>query len=258
MLDFYTFNYFSKQKDIQHLITKKSLTKPHTFSLALHTGENQKNIIQNRQYLRNYFKNTKPLHFIVANQTHSNHIKIITQKESKGWESEANAIENCDALLTNVPNIILSILTADCVPLLIYDKKKQVIGAVHAGWKGTQKQIIKHTIEKMQDTYQSNPQDIYIGIAPSIGACCYEVGEDVAKHFLDTPKGYTQKGEKYMLNLPYLNQQQLLSTGIPLENIEMSNVCTSCEVEHYFSYRKEQGCTGRFMSMIGLKDKHAN
>ena len=104
----------------------------------------------------------------------------------------------------------------------------------------------------MTEVFNSNPKDILAGIAPSIGSCCYEVGEDVAGHFFDTSEAFTQQGEKYMLNLPYLNQQQLLDAGAEESNIEMSQVCTACEVERFFSYRKEKGCSGRFMSMIGL------
>ena len=105
---------------------------------------------------------------------------------------------------------------------------------------------------KMTEVFGSKPKDIVAGIAPSIGSCCYEVGVDVAGHFFDTPKVFTKVGEKYMLNLPYLNQQQLLHAGIQPEHIEMSETCTSCEVNRFFSYRKERGCSGRFMSMIGL------
>ena len=104
----------------------------------------------------------------------------------------------------------------------------------------------------MTEVFGSNPKDIMAGIAPSIGSCCYEVEEDVAGHFFESPEAFTKQGEKYMLNLPYLNQKQLLDAGVEESNIEMSNICTACEVERFFSYRKEKGCSGRFMSMIGL------
>jgi copper oxidase (laccase) domain-containing protein len=104
----------------------------------------------------------------------------------------------------------------------------------------------------MKETYGCSPKDILAGIAPSIGRCCYEVGKDVAEHFFATPEGLTQKGDKFMLDLPFINKLQLLSIGIKDENIEMSHICTACEVDRFFSYRKEQGCSGRFMSMIGL------
>jgi copper oxidase (laccase) domain-containing protein len=107
----------------------------------------------------------------------------------------------------------------------------------------------------MKEVYGSDPKDIIAGIAPSIGSCCYEVGSDVAQHFFDTPEGLSSKGEKYMLDLPHINQQQLLNAGVIAEHIEMSHICTACEVEQFFSYRKEQGCSGRFMSMIAMKNK---
>ena len=107
----------------------------------------------------------------------------------------------------------------------------------------------------MQELFNTKPHNILAGIAPSIGRCCYEVDIDVAKHFLHTPKGFTQKQDKYLLDLPYLNKLQLLDTGLIEENIEMSNICTACEVNRFFSYRKEQGCTGRFMSMIGVSSQ---
>jgi YfiH family protein len=188
----------------------------------------------------------------VANQTHSDHIKVIKQQESKGWESLEDAIEDCDALITDIEDVVLSILTADCVPILLYDKNKKVVAAIHAGWKGTQAQIVAKTLQKMTEVFSSNPKDILAGIAPSIGSCCYYVGEDVAGHFFETPDAFKKQDEKYMLNLPYLNQQQLVSAGVEEANIEMSNICTACEVERFFSYRKEKGCSGRFMSMIGL------
>ena len=252
MLDLYRFSHLKKYSELLHAVTTKSSDFPYTFSLALHTGEEHEKIIANRKKLSNLLHTGKTLHYIVANQTHSDHIKIIQKKESKGWEGLKDAIEDCDALITDVKDVVLSILTADCVPVLLYDQKNKVVAAIHAGWKGTQKHIVAKTVQKMREIFGSNPKDILAGIAPSIGSCCYEVGEEVAAHFFDTPEAFTKQGEKYMLNLPYLNQKQLLDAGIEKENIEMSGVCTACDTQRFFSYRKESGCSGRFMSMIGL------
>ena len=251
-MDFYRFKCFEKYHGLLHAVTNKSIKFPYGFSLALHTGENEEEIIKNRNIIASELKSDKNLHFIVANQTHSDHIKIITNKETKGWESLENAIEDCDALITNEKEIVLTILTADCVPVLLYDSEKKVVAAVHAGWKGTKAGIVAKTVLKMKEVYDCKLENIIAAVAPSIGACCYEVGEDVAKHFFDIPKGYAQVEDKYMLNLPYINKYQLLKVGIREENIEMSDVCTACEVDRYFSYRKERGCSGRFMSMIGM------
>lgn len=255
MLDFFTFKHFKRYPSLLHAVTTKSNDFPYTFSLALHTGEDIEHIVANRKRLSNLLNSDEALHYIVANQTHSDHIKIITQKETKGWQSLEDAIEDCDALVTNVKGVVLNILTADCVPILLYDKEKKVIAAIHAGWKGTHMHIASKTVRKMADIYGCNPKDIIAGIAPSIGRCCYEVGEDVAQYFFDTPEGFTSKDEKYMLDLPFVNKQQLLVAGLKEENIEMSHICTACDVERFFSYRKEQGCSGRFMSMIGIENE---
>ena len=250
MKNIYTFKNLSKEKNCVHLITQKDSTHPYAFSLALHTQENPSDIIKNRTFFNQKFPN---MSFVVANQTHSANIKIITKKETKGWINLESAIEDCDALITNQKNIMLTILTADCVPILLFDKKQNIIAIVHAGWKGTEKKIVSKTIEKMKQVFNSNPKDILASIAPSIGKCCYEVDWNVAKYFKDIGDDYKDKEKKQMLDLPYINKTQLLKVGVDEHNIELSNICTACEVENYFSYRKEKGCSGRFMSMIGLK-----
>jgi len=252
MLDFYRFAHFQDYPPLLHMVTTKSIDLPYTFSLALHTGENATDIIANRAHLADQMDSSQNLHFIVAKQTHSDHIKIIQESETKGWDSLSDAIKDCDALITDLPKVVLSILTADCVPILLYAPKQNVVAAVHAGWKGTEAKIVQKTVEKMSEVFACVPKEILAGIAPSIGVCCYEVGEDVAKHFTPYPQALHPKGAKFMLNLPHINKTQLLLAGLEEKNIEMSNICTACEVERFFSYRKEQGCSGRFMSMIAL------
>ncbi|RUM71165.1 MAG: peptidoglycan editing factor PgeF [Sulfurovum sp.] len=251
MKNIYTFTNLSKEKKCVHLVTQKDSIQPYSFSLALHTQEDPLQIIKNRNFINQKFPN---MHFIVANQTHSANVEIITkQEEAQGWADVESAIKNCDALITNQKNIMLTILTADCVPILLFDKKQNVIAVVHAGWKGTEKRIVSKTVEKMREVFDSNPKDILASIAPAIGRCCYEVDWNVAKYFKNIENAYDNRDEKQMLDLPYINKVQLLQVGLDEHHIELSNICTACEVEKYFSYRKEKGCSGRFMSMIGLK-----
>ena len=252
MVDFYRFLSFEDYPACIHAVTTKRSLEPYVFSLALHTGEDEASIIDNRKKVSSLLGLGDDLNFIVANQTHSDHIEIITEKETKGWEGLEDAVVDCDALITNKKGVVLTILTADCVPVLLYDKEKEVVAAVHAGWKGTEAKIVAKTVLKMKKIYGCDPTTIIVGIAPSIGRCCYEVDKDVAEHFFNEPQSFDVLGEKYMLDLPFLNKKQLLDVGVSESNIEMSNVCTACEVERFFSYRKEQGCSGRFMSMIGL------
>jgi len=250
MKNSYSFNNLNKYSMCHHMVTQKDITAPYSFSLALHTKEEPNKILQNRNFLKQSFPN---MSFVVANQTHSSNIYIVTKKKEIGWQKLEDAIENCDALITNQTNIMLTILTADCVPILLLDPKQKVISAIHAGWKGTKQEIVFKTIEKMKEKFNSNPSDIIAGVAPSIGKCCYEVDWNVAQHFENIENAYDKIGEKYMLDLPYINKTQLLKAGVEEKNIELCNICTACEVENYFSYRKERGCSGRFMSMIGLK-----
>ena len=245
----HTFKNLSTHKNCTYLISKKDSNHPHNFSLALHTNEEPKSIIENRSKLNELFPQ---MHFITANQTHSDNITVIKHNHEQGWNNLEDAIENCDALITNQKNIMLTILTADCVPILLFDPKQQVVAAIHAGWKGTQQAITFKTVEKMQKEFNSNPKDILAGIAPSIGKCCYEVDWNVAQYFEHIENAYDNRGEKQMLDLPHINRLQLIKAGLLTKNIEMSNICTACEVDDYFSYRKEGGCSGRFMSMIGL------
>ncbi|CAA6819815.1 MAG: COG1496: Uncharacterized conserved protein [uncultured Sulfurovum sp.] len=249
MKNIHTFHNLSKEVLCHHLVTQKDKTLPYSFSLALHTNEEKEEILKNRHHFSQYFPQKK---FIVANQTHSANIHIVNKHEELGWKSISSAIKNCDALISNKKNIMLTILTADCVPILLFDPIQKVVAAVHAGWKGTQQEILFKTVQKMKKTFNTNPKDILAGIAPSIGKCCYEVDWNVAKYFKDVPDAYEEQHPKYMLDLPHINKLQLLKAGLYETHIEMSKICTACEVEYYFSYRKENACSGRFMSMIGL------
>lgn len=223
------------------------------FSLALHTGEEKSRIVANRDRVRRELSVGEDVVFVTAMQTHSDHVAVIDRKEMRGWKSLDDAVEDCDAMVTDLPGVILTILTADCVPILLYDPIKKVVAAVHAGWRGTESKIVWKTVKVMVERFASNPADILAGVAPAIGKCCYEVGKEVAVHFKEYSGDLERRGEKYMLDLPRINQRQLLMAGLKNEHIEMSGICTACEVDRFFSYRREHGCSGRFMSMIGLE-----
>ena len=252
MAGFYRSGLLEKCEGCFHAVTTKESASLRHGSLALHTGEPAEEVVKNRREVAGRLGIGQQAYFVVAEQTHSDNITIIESRESRGWHTAEDAVANCDAMITDQKGVVLTILTADCVPVLLYDTKKKIVAAIHAGWKGTKANITGKTVQKMVNTFGSDPKDIVAFIAPSIGRCCYEVGEDVAHHFKDK-EVFDQVGEKYMLDLPLANQKQLLDAGLNTENIEMSHECTSCKADKYFSYRKEQGCSGRFMSMIGLR-----
>jgi len=252
VIEFYKYDILNGYEDIVALTTTKNTQYEYSFSLALHTGEDKSKIISNRQKLLKSL-NLEDYSIVLANQTHSCNISVINDTTSKGWEDENSAVVDTDALMTNQKGVLLGILTADCVPVLLYDNQKGVVLAIHAGWRGTACGIAQKSVAKMQEMYNSNPKDIQAIIAPSIGKCCYEVDIEVAKHFKDIDGAYRKIGDKYMLDLPYINKIQLIQSGLDEKSIYLSSVCTSCNNESFFSYRKECGCSGRFLSLIGMK-----
>ncbi len=160
-----------------------------------------------------------------------------------------------DAVITNRKNVLIGVQVADCVPILLCDIKRQVIGAVHAGWKGTAADILRKTIKAMTDRYYSSPDDILIAIGAGIRWCCYEVGReviDVVSEATGSGEYFIKKGEKYCLDLPTANKYQALSSGVPLKNIWISDECTFCLPEKYCSYRYAKGTTGRQCGFIGI------
>lgn len=247
----YTFENLGRFASLRHGVTTKRSDRSYHFSMALHTGEATEAIVDNREAMVSAFGEAWA--FVLADQTHSDHIHIVREPTTRGWHSQKDAIADCDALITDQKGVMLGILTADCVPVLLYDPTHEVVAAIHAGWRGTEAQIVQKCVAKMVEVFGTKPEDIVAGIAPAIGACCYEVGQEVAAYFAKTPEVLTlQEDGRYRLDLPQANRGQLLDMGLKESHIEMSNLCTACHTEAFFSYRKEQGCTGRFMTLIGM------
>ena len=167
-------------------------------------------------------------------------------------------IKATDALITNKKEICLCVQTADCVPVLLFDPLKQVIAAVHAGWRGTVKKIVSAAVEQMISNYDSNLKDILVAIGPSIGPEVYEIGDEViveARKSLPEPEKalILNISGKYHFNLWDANRQLLNSTGIPDHNIEISGECSFSNPHKYFSARRNGIATGRMVSGIMLK-----
>lgn len=220
--------------------------KPYdSLNVALHVGDDPKNVLQNRMILAEKF-DYLPENLIYMEQTHSDNIAIV---EHAGY----NKIEDTDAIITNQRNIPLMVMVADCIPAMLFDPKQQVIAAVHAGRNGTFKEILPKTIAKMQETFDTHPEDILAALGPSIHACCYEVGADLADIAIKSfGKAYVdERNGKHYLDLQKLNRDQLISADLKPEHIEISPLCTSCN-PNYYSYRRE-GTTGRFAGIIKLK-----
>lgn len=159
-----------------------------------------------------------------------------------------------DAVVTSRKNVLIGIRVADCVPVLMYDREKQIIGAVHAGWKGTAQRIIANTVKTMREEFGCSAGDISAAIGPSIRQCSYEVGEEVMGRVMEaTGEGdyYSKNGGKCSLDLSRANRIQALSAGVREGNIWQSGECTFCSHERFYSYRhsKDTGRQGGFIVM---------
>lgn len=228
-----------------------------SFNCALHVADRPEYVIENRRRLADAagfpFDS-----WTCAEQVHDDQVAIVTRKDrGRGRENRETAFAHHDALVTDEPDIMLVSFYADCVPLYYYDPDHQAVGLAHAGWKGTAKQIAARTVQTMQATYGSEPQNIRVAIGPSIGACCYEVDHKVIHAMLEQGihEGWQEKSDgRFMLDLKEINRHILIKEGILPSHIEVTTLCTSCLVESFYSHRRDQGRTGRMASWIGLRE----
>ena len=160
-----------------------------------------------------------------------------------------------DAVITKQKGLLIGVQVADCVPILLFDPHKQVVAAVHAGWRGTAEAILKKTLHAFSERFFSDPADILVAIGPSIRQCCYEVDGDVIRavsHATGDGAYIRTKGDKFCLDLASANMLQALTMGIPESNTWISDDCTFCSPEKFFSYRFSRGLAGRQAGFIGL------
>jgi polyphenol oxidase len=153
-----------------------------------------------------------------------------------------------DGLVTNLPNLSLSVRTADCYPILLADGRNRAVGAIHAGWRGTAAHIAEKTLMKMRSEFGTQPGDVFAAIGPGINFCCYEVGGEVARQF--------GLGGRTHLDLVSENRMQMEKAGILPENIEALGICTFCDAERFFSYRREKEQAGRMISFIRIQPEN--
>ncbi len=164
--------------------------------------------------------------------------------------------QKADIILTNQPSVTLYMRFADCVPILLHDPVKKVVGIAHAGWLGTVRNVSRAAVQAMAERYGSNPRDILAAIGPSIGADHYEVGQDVIAQVRKSFNGNSKRliedhGSKLHLDLWAANRLQLEQAGV--EQIEVAGICTACHLEDWYSHRAEKGSTGRFGALMALE-----
>ena len=234
-----------------------------SLNLGTHVGDRLEAVVENRRRLCTAI-GMEAGQIIAAKQVHGAHVHSASHQDcGRGALSYQDALEDTDALITNQPGVPLSTYYADCVPLYFLDPVKRVIGLAHAGWKGTVLQIGRKTLTKMNQAYGSEAEDCLVAIAPSIGPCCYEVGDVVGDEFKKTFSFWSkvltpQQPGKWKLDLWEANRLQLVEVGVKMDNIVMAGLCTNCHHDIFFSYRADGGITGRLGAFLMLKNRGDN
>lgn len=246
-------------------------------NLGFTAEDSRENALRNRQLLAEAITGTASTPLVTLRQIHSS-VLVVTgsaagQKTCRG-----------DGLMTCEPGLLLGVQTADCLPVLVADRKRKAVAAFHAGWRGTVKRIVETGIGRMRLEFGSRPEDLVAGIGPGIGPCCYAVGEEVLSEFesqftyaselfhdvYDTDPvrtkypmlfltqrapGHSPIGPSLHLNLAEANRRQLLAAGLKPDSIQMVGGCTSCQPALFFSHRASRGRSGRMLSVIGIHGK---
>lgn len=245
--------------------------------LGSSNNDKRANVESNRrQFLRTIGAAAKtavwPL--ITLRQVHSDVIHVVNSTKPGSLTG--------DGMITRLPGVALGILTADCLPVLLVDKKTRAVGAFHAGWRGTFQRIVEKGVGAMRREFGSRPQDILAAIGPGIQKCCYEVADEFLGKFEaqfnyagelfhevkdsdpvrekypmlfmnQRAPGHGDQCIKLHLDLREANIRQLLAAGVPKKQITAMTDCTSCDTARFFSHRAEKGRTGRMMAVIGIK-----
>jgi YfiH family protein len=224
-------------------------------------------------------RTVSPIRLVLLRQIHSGLVRGWTQPAVEKL-AQAGIIPRGDGSITEDPGLMLAIQTADCLPIIVADVRQRVVAAFHAGWRGTLARIVERGVGRMRAEFGSRPEDLTAAIGPGIGRCCYAVGEEVRMEFESQfqyaeslfhevfesdpirrkypllfltarAPGHSGLGPQIHLDLEEANRRQLLAAGVQAGKIYAMGLCTACDPERFFSYRAEQGFTGRMLSVIG-------
>jgi YfiH family protein len=234
-------------------------------------------VAQNRRHFAQAVTGDPSTPLVDLHQIHSNLVLLACAADASRKRPR-----NADGLMTDEPGLLVGIRTADCIPILVADRRRRAVAAFHAGWRGTVARIVQSGIGRMRLQFGSRPEDLVAAIGPGIGPCCYAVGEEVFSSFesqfayarelfrevydsdpvrtkypmlfmTQRAPGHSQIGPSLHLNLVEANRRQLLAAGLKPSSVKLIGGCTSCHQELFFSHRGSEGHAGRMMSVIGIR-----
>lgn len=208
-----------------------------SLNIAMHRGDDAENVAKNYEILANAL-DFDVNNLVLTRQTHSDIVRRVTKSDACGLDH--HAYPECDALITNDAGCALVVFTADCTPILLWDSVTGAVGAVHAGWRGTAADIAGKTVRKMTAEFGCDPRNILAAIGPNIGACCFETDEDVPNAMLaefgkEAEQFIARTDDKFHVDLKSVNALALRRAGV--ESIEISDDCTMCQPDRFWSHR---------------------
>ena len=244
---FTTFSLFRNRPGLlQAFSTRKGGVSPPPYAqlnLGLHTGDRRENVLKNRAIFFDALPVPKD-RLVFPEQVHSDHVQLV---------KKPGMVPACDALITSQRNLFLTIQTADCFPVFLYDPLVQAVGIVHSGWRSTAKQIVAKTIRFMEAELQAKPERLLAAIGPGVQQACYQVDKKTASYFSDDVLLPDGSGH-FKLDVQGAIVSQLHQAGVTEEHIERDKTCTHCAAELYYSYRRDGINSGRMMGVIGVTD----
>jgi YfiH family protein len=217
---------------------------PYTsLNLGLSTGDNSEDVIKNRV---RFFESLAIEEKNVASSGQVHGKEIL-------FAEKAGRYQGYDSIVTKEKNLFVAVSIADCCPVLLYDKKNEVVAAIHAGWRGTVANIVNETLMQMNKKFGANGENIFAFIGACISEKSFEVGKEVAEQFENSFVSKSNTRDKFLVDLKSANLKQLKDFGVQTKNIEVSPFCTVNNNDQYFSYRKEGKESGRMLAIIGMK-----
>jgi YfiH family protein len=250
---------------------------PGELNLGYTEEEDRDTVARNRRMLAEAVTGDAATPLVDLKQIHSNLVLPVTVADA-----DREKPRKADGLMTDEPGVLIGIRTADCIPILVADRKRHAVAAFHAGWRGTVQRIVECGVGRMRLQFGSRPEDLVAAIGPGIGPSCYAVGEDLLSSFesqfvyarelfcevydsdpvrkkypmlflTQRAPGHSEIGPSLHLNLVEANRRQLLAAGLRPRAIHIVSGCTCCQQELFFSHRGSQGHAGRMMSVIGIR-----
>ena len=250
-------------------LTAENISSPHCFTtrfggvsegclsslnIGMHRGDHPENVEKNYEILASALGfDTKNV--VLTHQVHSNIVRVVTKADAAGLDH--HEYPECDGLVTNDPGTVLTVFTADCTPILLWDRISGAVGAVHAGWRGTAADIAGNAVRAMVDNFGCKPENIHAAIGPNIGKCCFETDEEVPNAMLaalgnSANAHITAKNNKYYVDLKAINALFLQRADVV--SIDLSTDCTKCQCDRFWSHRVTGQARGSQGAIIVCKE----